>query len=103
MLFLELPFTFSHIFVYIRVKQADHCLSWIISYIRFTECAKGFYGEGCTSVCSERNCYTNEICNFQTGRCVDGCHAGWEGSTCTSGEYSLVVFFKIIFDIIIIL
>ena len=68
-----------------------------------SECGKGFYGEVCTSVCSERNCYNNEICNFQTGRCVGGCQDGWNGTTCTSGEYTLVVFFNFILNIIIIL
>ena len=77
------------------VKQIEHCLLKFKSednhlysfFLSISECAKGVYGEGCTSVCSNRNCYNDDICDFQTGRCVDGCQAGWEGTTCTSGDY----------------
>ncbi|XP_041357583.1 multiple epidermal growth factor-like domains protein 6 [Gigantopelta aegis] len=57
------------------------------------ECKSGHYGDGCSSLCTVRNCHGNSTCAKATGECIDGCMAGWNGIPCTipcsSGKYGM--------------
>ncbi|XP_048256535.1 uncharacterized protein LOC124125702 isoform X3 [Haliotis rufescens] len=47
-------------------------------------CDDGSYGTNCTQTCSNRNCKgDNSICDHVTGKCDEGCMAGWNGTDCT--------------------
>ena len=48
-----------------------------------TECDEGFYGTYCNQTCG--NCFQT-TCDKTTGRCPDGCDAGWNGNLCIDGE-----------------
>ncbi|KAK7089655.1 hypothetical protein V1264_024292 [Littorina saxatilis] len=56
-----------------------------------TECADGYYDQGCMSLCG--NCSNSEVCDTVTGTCPTGCQPGFDPSdplckTQTSAESS---------------
>ncbi|XP_048256564.1 multiple epidermal growth factor-like domains protein 10 isoform X2 [Haliotis rufescens] len=49
-----------------------------------TVCDLGYYGANCSNDCLNRNCKgDNSSCDRETGECVGGCSAGWDGTDCT--------------------
>lgn len=47
-------------------------------------CQMGTFGRNCNKTCSS-NCRNRGICEKDTGRCIDGCAAGWKGDFCSEG------------------
>lgn len=48
-------------------------------------CEYGFYGQNCNMTCGW--CVKGkEECHVVTGKCVNGCQKGYEGTTCAKGE-----------------
>ncbi|XP_046345015.2 uncharacterized protein LOC124125703 isoform X4 [Haliotis rufescens] len=49
-----------------------------------TVCVFGGYGRNCNGRCPDRHCKgDNSSCAHVTGKCVEGCEAGWNGTDCT--------------------
>lgn len=48
-------------------------------------CPPGSFGFDCLSKCNTY-CTGNELCNYITGICDEGCKEGWDGPLCTTGK-----------------
>lgn len=57
-------------------------------------CQLGYYGNGCTGICSE-NCFQSRICDRFTGDCNVGCTQGWMGRKCD--QRKTMFFFKALY------
>lgn len=53
-------------------------------------CREGWFGVNCSQRCSG-HCKDNATCNDVTGQCDGGCNAGWTGTLCEKGIFSLFV------------
>ena len=51
----------------------------------FKECAKGYYGNGCSEVCG--HCVDQNGCHHINGSCLNGCKEGYMGDLCKTGMY----------------
>ena len=54
------------------------------------ECAKGYYGDGCSEVCG--HCVDQNDCHHINGTCFNGCKEGYMGNLCKTGMYAEYVF-----------
>ena len=48
-------------------------------------CPPGTFGFDCLNKCNTY-CTGNELCNYMTGICDEGCKVGWDGPLCTTGK-----------------
>ena len=51
------------------------------------ECDPGYYGHGCTAMCSEHCSGNDKACNHINGTCDMGCDPGYQGDLCIQGDY----------------
>ena len=55
-----------------------------------SECQDGKYGIDCNNSCSP-HCEDGPVCDRETGSCHSRqCHAGYQGSRCDQGEYTII-------------
>ena len=52
------------------------------SLLMITECSDGNYGLECSQTC---HCASPDVCDKRTGRCPNGCSAGYLGDNCDQG------------------
>ena len=71
--------------------SSPHILPFMPS---FPECPTGFYGNECTQICSDHCAGDQNSCHHVNGTCDLGCDPGYQGSSCTQGEYPTKKFKK---------
>ena len=67
-----------------------HWPRFYFSSVQFTffaliVCPPGSSGFDCLNKCNTY-CTGNELCNYMTGICDEGCKEGWDGPLCTTGK-----------------
>lgn len=49
---------------------------------------ESWYGVNCSQKCTG-HCRDGTLCNHVTGHCERGCAAGWTGTLCETGAFSI--------------
>ena len=77
---------FKRLFFLVIIKQNSNIVykkDIDESLLMITECSDGNYGLGCSQTC--HHCTSPDICDKPTGRCPNGCSAGYQGDNCDQG------------------
>lgn len=57
---------------------------------------ESWYGVNCSQKCTG-HCREGTLCNHVTGQCERGCAAGWTGTLCETGAFSIQWILRLIY------